>query len=543
MEEKILPAAGSKEVNEVTEHPSGFDNFLPINTPSYSEVLSFTNLNALDFTEKDYEKYRESLSRRMDFIVNQVKFYAQILEYSVDTIEGSKREHKVLSRVAQEQFDMVNRDIQTILHQKDLFTTDQNSYLVEDQINNLAEQIRGLKEIIAAVAKFGSYQAPSLTSEHLDASFQRGPFQQRGSDLSADYLRFSAAPEKIEDQLHQLIPLPEGTIGKTFLYGSAMGALASITGLALSEVSEKNRHLAISASGYFETAVQADMWQRMLPEGSIVQFNGDDEGSFEEALKQNPQIIMTERVGNAETLPVVPIEKITSHPFEGAGPRFIVIDYTISGPLFEIAKYIPKINDNDVLVLVTSLQKLYQEGDDLVPGGMATFAVNDRSNNSIERIEMHIKSLRGVLGVNVPLDSIISLKLTNQDFIRSHAEQIAHNVLELSNDFPRLPKAIQSVNQPPILSEGRSEGMFFNVRFVDNDTKNRFISKAIELAAKYGVKLSEGTSFGYRYTRMFTNRPPAHDVNPENPVVRIAPGIENERQIAVLKRIFEEAAE
>jgi len=232
-----------------------------------------------------------------------------------------------------------------------------------------------------------------------------------------------------------------------------------------------------------------------------------------------------------------------AHPYEGNGVRFIIVDYTMSGPLFDVSKHLPNIKDKDVLVLITSLQKLYQAGDDLVPAGMATIAISDTSKFSLEDIEKHLKSLRGVLGVNVPLDSIISLKLTNPDSVHSHAEQIAKNVSELADNFPRNSEAVKNLYQPPKLSSGESEGMVFNVCFSDIPTKERFISKALELAIKYGITLSEGTSFGFRYTRMFTNKPPADDPNPETAVVRIAPGVENERQTTVLKRIFQEAVE
>ena len=487
---------------------------------------------------------REPLHKRMGFIVEQDRRFKGAISYLEEAlVKSNKAEHHAILKIAQEKLNRIEGKISEALQQKNFFSVDENSYLVENQIDSLAEEIRGLKELLADVAKYGNYQTPSLDQSHVDQGFQRGTLQYEGSDLSSQYLRFSAAPENLEAQLHQLVRLPQGTHGQTFLYGSGMGALSSITGFALSEVEDANRKMAVGASGYFETQVQSDMWKRTLPAESIITFDEHEVDGFEKALDQNPQIILTEHVVNTEDLVVVPIEKIVAHPHEGNGARFIIVDYTMSGPLFDISKHLPNIGDKDILVLITSLQKLYQEGDDLVPAGMATVAINDKSSFSMEDIEKHLKSLRGVLGVNVPLDSIISLKLTNPDFVHSHAEQIAKNVSELADNFSRNNKAVENVYQPPKSSSGESEGMVFNIRFSDIPTKERFISKSLELAVKYGVTLSEGTSFGFRYTRMFTNRPPADDLNPETSIVRISPGIENERQVAVLKRVFEEAVE
>lgn len=143
--------------------------------------------------------------------------------------------------------------------------------------------------------------------------------QYEGSDLSSQYLRLDAAPENLETQLHQLVRLPEGTHGQTFLYGSGMGALLSITALALSEVEEENRKMAVGASGYFETQVQADMWKITLPAESIITFDERETDGFEKALKQNPQIILTERVVNTEDFVVVPIEKSWLIPMKEMG--------------------------------------------------------------------------------------------------------------------------------------------------------------------------------------------------------------------------------
>ena len=540
MDFERIPTISNKKSESVQKKTEATPEFLPVNVPSYQEIISSTRLNEVEFTQKDYERYCESLRERMHVIIEQTERLRGMFDRLRNIVEvDEKQKPSGLFLAGQEQLKRIDERLDVALHQKDFFSVIDSAYLPEVQLDSLSEDLRGLKEILMYAALQGSYQSPATDQKHAQQGFQRSRVQNEVSDIAPTYARFNAAPENIENKLHSVVSLPEGIEGKTFLYGSGMGALAGVSTFALTETAGSDSKILFGASSYFETQAQADIWRKTLPPEKVVTFDEREEGDFDRALEQNPRVIVTEHVVNTSELPVVPIEKITKHPYEGDGIRFIIIDYTMSGPTFDVSRYIDKIGDNDVLVLVTSLQKLYQEGDDMVPGGMATFAVSKTSTVSLRDMESRIRLLRGVLGVNATTQSIISLSLTNPDAIRSHAEQIGRNVSELAASFPRENKVVSSIFEPPRLATGTSEGMVFTVNFSDVSTKERFMARALELAERKGIRISEGSSFGFRSTRLWTNRQPIND----SLTVRIAPGTENERQVAVLKQIFSQAVE
>lgn len=345
----------------------------------------------------------------------------------------------------------------------------------------------------------------------------------------------------LESRLHGLVPMPSDARGQTLAYGSGVGALFGSLACAVSDVAGKEPEVKIltGTSLYFEVPLQISLLRKLMPQDNVVLFNEHERSDLVGALDQDPVVVITEHLVNTPDLPVVPIEEILKRR-SGHERRYVIIDYSASGPRFDLSEHAKALHGNDVVILVTSLQKMYQSGDDLVPGGMATIIANRNAPETLGDSVLRARMMRGLFGVNIQTSSAAALSLADTSSVKEYAARIAAAVPRLAEVFEKLgASAVQHVFRPPQRPDGTSEGLFFNVEFSSLGAKHLFAERAIELAKGRRINLSEGTSFGFRYTRFDLDR--QLEAKSDWKFLRVAPGVEGEYEIAQLREIFAQA--
>jgi hypothetical protein len=169
---------------------------------------------------------------------------------------------------------------------------------------------------------------------------------------------------------------------------------------------------------------------------------------------------------------------------------------------------------------------MYEEGDDISPAGMIN--VIGKNGEEVEKVTKKLRALRAMLGTSITLPNLLLLQKISPKGIKKYSNSIGKNVTEIAKSVDSLDNSlIKKVVRATENESGVSQAMLFYIHF-KREIGTKFIDKVIEQASIRGLQIVDGSSFGFRSTRLTTLG---------NKVVRFAPGIENPRQIEVLKQI------
>lgn len=498
----------------------------PLNLPSYEEVLETSKLSSEQFSLSKYEQYITSLRSRIALVKEQEKYLNEQMS-QLNRHFGTSNNQSLIA-----QYEFVQQDINSLsssitdtTNQSDLFPVDNDWLLLEEQLDTISSKIRDLKFAVANLYTLGGYQAVSVTSSK---ERQIGIGQQSESDLYSEYARYDLDPRKTEQYFDDLIQKPEGVHSQTLLFGSGMATVTTALTLA------RNVHPAgtylFGSQMYFENKNQAERIENELLFQRFELFNESDPSDLAEKMKSDPSVIFAEPIGNSKDLPSVDLKKILETPTTN-GQRIIIIDTTLSGPNFDYKKLLEDLDDTSVVILVTSLQKLYQEGDGVASAGIAT--VISRNSEVQAEVTSKLKAFRGMLGTNITPHNLKLIQKLDPEVVSSYSEAIGKNVTELASGLQQIDSPIvDKVVTGPVNDEGVSTAAVLYLQF-KRECGQEFVNRAINIATKRGIQLTDGASFGFKTTRLMV-------IGGDDYAVRICPGIENPRQLAVMEEIFEE---
>lgn len=497
-----------------------------LNLPSYEEVLEVSKLSSEQFSLSKYELYITSLRGRITLIKDQERYLSEQMSQLNRHLNASGNKSLVAQyELVQQDIDSLSSSIADTTNQSDLFPVDNDWLLLEEQLDTISSKIRDLKFAVANLYTAGGFQAVSVSSSK---ERQIGVGQQAESDLYSEYARYDLDPKKTEKYFDELIQKPEGIHSQTLLFGSGMAAVTTVLTLA------RNVHPAgnylFGSQMYFENKNQAERIENELLFQRFEIFDESNDDDLAEKMKSDPSVIFTEPIGNSKNLPSVDLKKVLESPTTN-DRRIIIIDTTLSGPNFDYEKLIEDLDHTSVLVLITSLQKLYQEGDGVASAGIAT--VISRDTEIQAEVTSKLKAFRGMLGTNITPHNLKLIQRLDAEVVNGYSETVGKNVTELASGLQQMNSSIvEKVVTGPVNDKGTSTSAVLYLQF-KRECGQEFVNRAINRAAERGIQLTDGASFGFRTTRLMV-------IGGDDFAVRICPGIENPRQLAVIEEIFEE---
>lgn len=495
-----------------------------VNIPKYKDVLNFSSLSSGDFTEEDYNKYCESLSNRALVIREQIDFLkTRVSNIDHNFTSGSSNLEMSLTQI-KSLLTKTESEFAEMYHQEDLFPSDQDTFLVETNLDKLSDRVRELKTMVVALYSMGTYQATSYMQSG-QGVISAG--QVAEPETLALYARSDLSPVESEKHFGTLISAPDGFEKETLLFNSGMGAL-STTMMSITSRNIDGRKIMFPRSAYFESSNLYEEKSSEIPSG-ISNFYSD-QTDLMSAVKSEADLytVFVEPVSNTVEMKEVNFSELINSFPKNKKRKYIVIDYALCGTEIDL-RSLGQIDDDTVVFMVTSMQKMYQEGDDIAQSGL----VNIIAKNPVivEEETVRLKRLRSITGNNISSNSLLLLQKISPDTIKLHTKTIQKNVFLLSQKINPLEvcKVYKAGEK-----DDRSNSVLFFLKFDKPESGEFFCQRCIERARERKINISLGASFGFRDSRFFM-------YPDDTSIVRVAPGIESRREITVLAEIINES--
>src|SRR3989344_112891 len=510
------------EEQPIFRRESNINRELPVNLPTRQEIIEGSHLSETEFDESRYREYIQSFQERVGLLREQeAHFHSDFNALKPFYTQGSDtyREHVSL---VEDLLGKLSSNLNDFLHQGDLFPSATKWFLAESQVDNLSAQARDLKHAMANLYSIGTYHSTTLRASLQD---DIGPGQYARGEISTPYARTSLNPRETEEYLGTLLSPGDGIRHETILTANGMAALTTVLSLVKSE--KFNGKFLIAANPYHELT---KVFEHMLSERGIKGSGFEPPETLVHRMEaDDPDVIFVEPIQNNADMREIDVLSLVSISTKH-DKRFFVLDYTLSGLNFDIKDIIEKSNPHDVFLLVTSLHKMYEQGDDITPAGVIHIA--GKTITEIEPLVEKMRALRSMLGTHIAVPSLLLLQKISPDSVGEYSGAIERNVATLAPVLSRINSPlVKKIVTAPEDASGASRGLVFVIQF-HQKIGPRFIGEMLEKAKGHNLQVSEKEAFGYRHTTLG----PIGDES----VVRVSPGIENSRQIKVLEQIFEE---
>lgn len=496
---------------------------IPVNVPSYEVLLESSSLTPELFSRERYEVYQRELVTEVKLADVLVDEFARV----IGTIDGVEEKRTLLTahvRLAKDALWGFRSRLREMKDQKDLFPVHGAQYLIENQIEDLLNDLRDFKFVVSNLSQMGLWQSPSLGHSKRDLI---GAGQSVESDLQAVYARYDLCPIRFEKILDGTIEHSRAVTSQTVIVNSGMSAVTMALGVARKLTHEHAKVLGQDDT-YFEN--EGLLLATADAVGLDQLFLGKPSEFIQEIDREDPQIIFFEPVANSPHMPTIDSTAVmhspTQHPV-----RVVVMDYTASGPLIDFKPITDALDDHTVLLAVTSLQKLYEQGQDVTSGGMVTVLAKKGASKPATEAFYELRAIRKRIGATMSTSNLTLFQRLSSEQIKEHAFQIGKNVHALSDALGSLEGV--TTFRGPDRKDSRATSAFFYLSF-ESPIANLVEKKVLEHAREQYLSVSLGMSFGFRDTRIMANSKTA---------IRVCPGVENEREMAVLQRVFEQSIE
>lgn len=499
------------------------DKQIPVNLPTREEIIRNSHLSEAIFDEKKYQEYIQSFENRIQLLHEQ----EALLQADFDALKpfsdkGGDVYRKHFHLVG-ELLSRLSADIYNVLNQKDLFPYDKNWFLIEDQVDSLSSQVRNMKYAMANLYSIDTYH--SIAGK---ASLRAlvGPGQYSREEIASPYTRTHLAPRQTEEYFASLLPSIENIHSETILTANGMAALTTVLALVKSE--RNNGKYLIASNSYYEVT---KAFEHMLNEVGIKEPKFQPPETLLRHIEiDDPDMIFVEPIQNNPDMHEIDMLSLVSTPTKH-DKRFVVIDNTLSGLNLAMRDIVKESNPQNILLFISSLHKMHEQGDDVAPAGV--IHVVGPNSTEIESVTQKLRALRAFLGVNITTPSLLLLQKISPDSVEKYSNIIGKNVTALARD-------LRSVNSPIVKKivsaseneSGASGALAFFIHF-KHEVAVKFIDKVLEKAKEHRLQVTARAAFGYRHTSL--------EIPADPTIVRIAPGVENPRQIEILKQIFREA--
>jgi hypothetical protein len=391
----------------------------------------------------------------------------------------------------------------------------------DDGLDRVIAGYRRLYKQAVLLETSDSWQSPSVADSGIR---QRASYQEPVLPFQNDYQRYALPVGHAEAAL-QALHLPIASIQpRTWVFGSGMGALATLLLALRSEVGPWlcGTHL------YFES-------QRLLQDGGVQWADETDGAGLLTTICQvQPQVVVVDGLANSSALPAVDLGSVIGAlaDLPGQTLRTLLVDTTLLGPAFEPVDWLQgrPLPAGIRLVTYRSLQKLDQHGLDLATGGEVTVW---------SAMPWSLEGCRQVCG-SLPTEAALALwPLPDRQAWLQRLARHERNTRLLAT---WLAEQHTPWLGPVRVADDRRLGGHVGPLFwadwaeaLDGADAQRFCQFMVETARHQQVSLAYGSSFGFATTRMaaFTRSEGA------GTALRVAPGVENLARLALVADVFQ----
>ncbi|MGN6872648.1 MAG: PLP-dependent transferase [Solirubrobacteraceae bacterium] len=381
---------------------------------------------------------------------------------------------------------------------------------------SLADRLRVEQALLAGLVAAPDWQSPSfLHSLAPAAGRQTGRIRAHWNDYKRD--RHLDAEEYERRFVEEMV---DGRAGpRALLTGCGMAAFTTILGWLLGE--RKLAGPVLAGRGlYHESRL---LLERMLPGRVSFVDEADTAGLLRAIGERRPSAVFLDSLSNTQWLPVPDLRTVID-ALRGSDV-YLILDNTclsVGCQPFALA------GDSVRMVVFESLLKYAQLGLDRAAAGVIVAAPGDAE--SLEDYREH-------LGTNIPDMSVHALPPPDRGVLERRLARLQRNATHLAKGLDTRAPAGVSIVYP---GRGACLSLLFERRAQRLARQHRVVGEAVAEAARRGIRLLAGSSFGFDTTRIYLT---AARAEYGTPFVRIAAGTEHRLELDVLTDVLATAIE
>lgn len=376
---------------------------------------------------------------------------------------------------------------------------------------SLADRLRVEQALLAGLLAAPDWQSPSfLHSIAPAAGRQTGRIRAHWNDYKRD--RHADAEDYERRYVEEMIDGPAGP--RALLTGCGMAAFTTILGWLLGEGKLSGPVLA-GRGLYHESRL---LLERMLP-GRVGFADEADTPALVRAIGESrPSAVFLDSLSNSRWMPVPDLRAVLD-ALRGT-ETYLVLDNTCLSVGCQPFALAP---ESVRLVVFESLLKYAQMGLDRAGAGVIVGRAGDAG--SIEDYREH-------LGTNIPDVSVHALPPPDRGVLERRLARLQRNALHLARVLDKRVPPGASVVYP---GRGGCLSVLFEEREPRLERQHRLVCEAVAEAARRGVRLLAGSSFGFDTTRIYLT---AARAEYGTPFVRIAAGTEHRLELDALTDVL-----
>jgi cystathionine beta-lyase/cystathionine gamma-synthase len=394
---------------------------------------------------------------------------------------------------------------------------------------SLADRLRVEQGLLAGLVAAPDWQSPSfLHSLAPAAGRQTGRIQAHWNDYKRD--RHVDAEDYERRYVEEMIDGPAGP--RALLTGCGMAAFTTILGWLIGE--GKLRGPVLAGRGlYHESRL---LLERILP-GRISFIDESDTAAVLRAIGEcRPSVVFLESLSNTRWMPVVDLHAVID-VLRGTD-TYLVLDNTclsVGCQPFALA------GESVRLVMFESLLKYAQLGLDRAGAGVIVAGSGDAEL---------LEDYREHLGTNIPDVSVHALPPPDRGVLERRVARLQRNAIHIAEGLDeRAPPGVGIVypglgahRLPGAAARLPFRGGCLSVVFGEPEQRlehqQRLVCEAVAEAARRGIRLLAGSSFGFDTTRIYLT---AARAEYGTPFVRIAAGTEHRLELDGLTDVLARA--
>jgi cystathionine beta-lyase/cystathionine gamma-synthase len=381
---------------------------------------------------------------------------------------------------------------------------------------SLADRLRVEQALLAGLVAAPDWQSPSfLHSLASAAGRQTGRIQAHWNDYKRD--RHLDAEDYERRYVEEMIDGPAGP--RALLTACGMAAFTTILGWLFGE-RKLSGPVVVGRGLYHETRL---LLERMLPERVGFVDESDTAAVLRAIGECRPCAVFLDSLSNTRWMPMPDLRAVVD-ALDGTD-TYLVLDNTclsVGCQPFALARASVR------LVVFESLLKYAQLGLDRAGAGVIVARSEDAE--SLEDYREH-------LGTNIPDMSAHALPPPHRGVLERRLARLERNALHLARGLHE--RAIPGVS---VVYPGRGGclSLLFENAERRFEREQRVVREAVAEAARRGIRLLAGSSFGFDTTRIYLTAARAEF---GTPFVRIAAGTEHQLELDALTDVLATAIE
>jgi cystathionine beta-lyase/cystathionine gamma-synthase len=401
-----------------------------------------------------------------------------------------------LTILPEKEFSLFNQKIFQVLQEEIISLSEEVKQLnlsEKVKFQQVAGKYRELFKTFIALITNQSWQSPDFGNSIMA---QHGIFQKRIYSFYNDYQRYRVNTSVVEKNFNSFNKEIAGINPKTWLFNSGMGAFNTL----LQSLPDFHNSVKLAGNNlYFEVLSLLKYHKNIF---FINEENTNEIISF--IQEKQPDYLFFDPVANSARLPVFNFKHLFEYykKIPPEKPVSIIIDITLTLHFFDVTAFFTEAFPNNLnIFLYRSLQKLDQNGLDMVTGGIITHYGN---------LNLPLDGFRQ-LGTTPTETEVLTVEYLGTEFTENRFIRHCRNTLLIAGFLNKKNKGsiLESVQHPflqkniPDKSYLQVPLCFFSLKdYFNLEDCNFFLSELIRISKIKNFNIIAGTSFGFNFSRI-----------------------------------------